>query len=143
MEAIKRSATLATLLAFAGCSHAGQEGAVPPPKEIRTGGAAAASAVPADLLAAARADLDRRLAAEKTPGPVRVLLAEAVTWPDGAVGCPRPGMNYTMALVPGYRVVFAVGAGANERRYAYHSGRSGPLAYCATPGAPVGASSTI
>jgi hypothetical protein len=142
MRAIKRSATLATLLAFAGCSHAGQEGAVPPAKEIRTG-EAVAGAVPAELLAAARADLDRRLAAEKTSGPVRVVLAEAVTWPDGAVGCPRPGMNYTMALVPGYRVVFAVGAGANERRYAYHSGRSGPLAYCANPGAPVSGSSSI
>jgi hypothetical protein len=141
MRAIKRSATLATLLAFAGCSHAGQEGAVPPANEIRT--AAVASAVPADLLAAARADLDRRLAAEKTTGPVRVVLAEAVTWPDGAIGCPRPGMNYTMALVPGYRVVFAVGAGAQERRYAYHSGQRGPLAYCANPGAPVSGSSAI
>jgi hypothetical protein len=141
MRAIKRSVTLATLLAIAGCSHAGQEGAVPPANEIRT--AAVASAVPADLLAAARADLDRRLAAEKATGPVRVVLAEAVTWPDGAIGCPRPGMNYTMALVPGYRVVFAVGAGAQERRYAYHSGHRGPLAYCANPGAPVSGSSAI
>jgi hypothetical protein len=139
---MKVVATLATLLAFAGCSHAGQEAAVPPAKEIHAG-AAVASAVPAELLAAARADLERRLAAEKTTGPVRVVLAEAVTWPDGAVGCPRPGMNYTMGLVPGYRVVFAVGTGAQERRYAYHSGHRGPLAYCATPGAPVSGSSAI
>jgi hypothetical protein len=139
---MKPFATLATLLAFAGCSHAGQEGAVPPAKEIRATDAAA-GAVPAELLAAARADLERRLAVGKTSDPVRVVLAEAVTWPDGAVGCPQPGMTYTMALVPGYRVVFAVGAGAAERRYAYHAGRNGPLAYCANPGSPAGASSAV
>lgn len=104
-----------------------------------SGGEAAGGAVPAHLLAAARADLEQRLAAERGTGPIRVLVAEAVTWPDGALGCPKPGVNYTMALVPGYRVVFGVGDGATERRYAYHSGRRGPLAYCATPGAPAGA----
>ena len=29
---------------------------------------------------------------------------EAVTWADGSLGCPEPGMKYTMALVPGYRI---------------------------------------
>ncbi len=28
--------------------------------------------------------------------------AEAVTWPDGSLGCPVPGEMYTMALVEGY-----------------------------------------
>lgn len=101
------------------------------------------SAVPAELLAAARADLAQRLVAEKTGGSVRVLVAEAVTWSDGALGCPRPGMNYTMALVPGYRVVFGVRIGADERRYAYHAGHRGPLAYCANPGSPVSGSGAI
>jgi hypothetical protein len=101
------------------------------------------SAVPAELLAAARADLAQRLVAEKAGGSVRVLVAEAVTWSDGALGCPRPGMNYTMALVPGYRVVFGVRVGADERRYAYHAGHSGPLAYCANPRSPVSGSGTI
>jgi hypothetical protein len=34
-----------------------------------------------------------------------VVQAEAVTWPDGALGCPEPGIVYTQALVPGYWVV--------------------------------------
>jgi hypothetical protein len=151
------AAALVALLALPACSSAGQEEAVPPIREnapriervpngqepVPASGGADTAAVPAELLAAARADLDRRLAAESASGPVRVLVAEAVTWSDGALGCPRPGMNYTMALVPGYRVVFAVGSGAAERRYAYHSGRAGPLAYCPNPGMPVGGSSAI
>ena len=30
----------------------------------------------------------------------------AVTWPDGAMGCPQPGMSYTGAEVPGFIVRF-------------------------------------
>ncbi|HEX7167491.1 MAG TPA: hypothetical protein VF230_10975 [Acidimicrobiales bacterium] len=35
---------------------------------------------------------------------VRVLSVESVTWPDGALGCPRPDRSYTQALVDGYRI---------------------------------------
>jgi hypothetical protein len=31
--------------------------------------------------------------------------AEAITWNNGALGCPRPGESYTQALVDGMRVV--------------------------------------
>ncbi len=33
-----------------------------------------------------------------------VLSAKRVTWADGSLGCPAPGMLYTQALVPGYQV---------------------------------------
>ena len=36
--------------------------------------------------------------------------AEAVTWPDGSLGCPRPGQTYTQAQVPGYRIRIQAGA---------------------------------
>ena len=35
--------------------------------------------------------------------------AAAVTWSDGSAGCPEPGMMYTQALVPGYRIVLQAG----------------------------------
>jgi hypothetical protein len=94
------------------------------------------SAVPADLLRATRADLDARLAAAKLTGTVRLAVAEAVTWSDGSLGCGKPGMNYTMALVPGYRIVYAVKTGRSEREYAYHAGRRGYFVYCENPGPP-------
>jgi hypothetical protein len=35
--------------------------------------------------------------------------AEAVTWGDGSLGCPEPGMMYTQVLVDGYWVVIRAG----------------------------------
>lgn len=67
----------------------------------------------------ARADLARRLDIDEAE--ITVVGAEFVTWPDGALGCPRPDMMYTQALVPGYRIrLRAAGAlhhyhGANEK----------------------------
>lgn len=52
--------------------------------------------------------------------------AERVTWPDGSLGCPRPGMAYTMALVPGYRIRIRSGAAILD----YHAGLRGSLTLC-------------
>jgi hypothetical protein len=52
--------------------------------------------------------------------------AEAVTWADGSLGCPQPGMNYTMALVPGFRVRVRAG----ERLLDYHASRRGQFVLC-------------
>jgi hypothetical protein len=93
---------------------------VPPPQPV-TGEA------PADLVAKMRADLVQRLAAEGIGDAPVVVTSEEVEWPDGSMGCGRPGQMYTMAIIPGYRVVFGVG----PRRYAYHASRSGHFAYCA------------
>ena len=35
---------------------------------------------------------------------VKVLTVESVTWSDGSLGCPEPGMMYTQALVRGHRI---------------------------------------
>jgi len=52
--------------------------------------------------------------------------AAAVTWADGSLGCPEPGMNYTMALVPGYRIIVRAG----EQRLDYHASRRGYFVLC-------------
>jgi hypothetical protein len=46
------------------------------------------------------------LAAEDGLDPVaiEVIAYEHVTWRDGSIGCPQPGMFYTQALVEGYRI---------------------------------------
>lgn len=67
---------------------------------------------------------------------LEVLSAEAVTWSDGSAGCPMPGMIYTQALVPGFRV--RIRAGGKELDY--HAGRTGAPVLCpagrATPPIP-------
>lgn len=71
--------------------------------------------VPEDRLAAIRADLaDRGVAGDD----LVVISSRSVTWNDGSLGCPEPGMAYTQALVPGMHVVVAVG----ETQYDYRFG---------------------
>jgi hypothetical protein len=57
---------------------------------------------------------------------LEVVTAEAVTWSDGSIGCPMPGMTYTQALVPGFRVRIRAGG----RELDYHAGRTGPPTLC-------------
>jgi hypothetical protein len=67
------------------------------------------------------------------PSDVRVVTAESVTWSDGSLGCPEPGMMYTQALVPGYRVVVEIDGGELH----FHASESGDLAFCEDPQPPV------
>lgn len=62
--------------------------------------------VPSDLLDAILADARSRLSTEAV---ITVIRGEFVTWPDGSLGCPEPGMSYTQALVDGYWVVLDAG----------------------------------
>jgi hypothetical protein len=64
---------------------------------------------------------------------VRVVIAEHVTWSDGSIGCPEPGMMYTQALVPGYRVVLDAGG----RQLNFHATESGDFRYCENPRPPL------
>jgi len=55
-----------------------------------------------------------------------VVKVERVTWRDGSLGCPQPGMAATQALVPGWRVQLAAG----ERSFDYHASEQGRVVYC-------------
>jgi len=57
---------------------------------------------------------------------LEVLSAVSVTWPDGSLGCPKPGVMYTQALVPGYRVQIRAG----ERVLDYHASQRGYFVLC-------------
>jgi hypothetical protein len=83
-----------------------------------------AAASLASVTGAALADAARRTG--RKPADLKVLSAEAVTWPDGSLGCPQPGMMYTQALVPGYRVRIE----ADGQVLDYHAGRSGRPGLC-------------
>jgi hypothetical protein len=84
--------------------------------------------VPEDVLAAMKADLATRLG--RPVDAARVIRAEQVIWPDGAIGCPKPGGIYTQATVPGYLVEFEF-EGHNFR---YHAPLTGAPVYCERPG---------
>lgn len=99
---------------------------VPPSDEPVTG------EVPAQILDAIVADAAGRASVE--PETVEVLQAISITWSDGSLGCPEPGMNYTMALVDGYHVI--VEAGGEELDY--RATESGGFRVCEDGGRPSG-----
>lgn len=86
-----------------------------------------------DLDAATAAAVADLASAEGVPeADVAVVTAEQVTWRDGALGCPEPGMMYTQALVPGYRVILAV----DGREVAYHGAEGSDPTRCDDPQPP-------
>ena len=99
--------------------------ASPPPGTLAPGVAEAPQ------VQAAVADLAEREGVD--PGDVEVVDVREVTWSDGSLGCPQPGMAYTQALVNGQLVVLAIG----DEQFEYHSGPNRPLFYCADPRPPV------
>lgn len=85
--------------------------------------------VPADISADqqindAITDLAARIGVTKDA--VAVKQARSVQWGSGAMGCPKPGMNYTQALVPGMQLLLEV----NGTIYHYHGGAGKRLFLC-------------
>lgn len=89
--------------------------------------APAAPASPADVRStvdAAVRDAGARLNLD--PNAIEIVSARQVTWSDGSLGCPADGMQYTQALVPGYRVILRAGGQTLD----YHAGANGHVALC-------------
>ena len=62
----------------------------------------------------AKNDLAGRLGVDAAD--IEVTAYETVTWSDGSLGCPQPGMMYTQALVDGYLIQLMV----DGQTYNYH-----------------------
>lgn len=69
-------------------------------------------------------DLAQRL--DVPPESVMLSGARQVTWRSGALGCPKPGMSYTEALVPGAQIFLQV----DNMIHAYHAKFGGEPFYC-------------
>jgi hypothetical protein len=103
-------------------------GPLPPRASLEPTGAPVTGEVPGAVIGRAR-DL---LAATIGAGPAAsatVEIAEAVTWPDGSLGCPQPGLFYVQMVTPGYRVVLA----SEGTRYTFVGSVAGELRACDRP----------
>lgn len=92
---------------------------VPPPQDVGV-----TEPVPASLLNNAREHLARR--SQYPPDQIEVVSSEQQVWPDGSMGCPQPGLNYTHEPVRGYRIILRAGS----REYDYRIAASGYLVLC-------------
>ena len=106
------------------------------PQETPVGGAGPVAIEPglAPQVEVARADLAKRLSL--APDQIHVVAAQAVTWPDGSLGCPKPGMMYTQSLVDGLLIRMEAGG----KVYEYHGGGRGVPFFCDKPSKPTGGS---
>lgn len=93
--------------------------ATAPPSE-----AAVTGEVPAEILTPIIDDAALRSGTAATD--IEVRQAESVTWPDGSLGCPEPGMMYTQALIDGYHVVLD----ADGEQLDYRVGNGGSFRLC-------------
>lgn len=89
-------------------------------------------------VAAAIADFAARERVD--PASVSLRRLQRVTWPDGSLGCPKPGMMYTQALVDGYWLELAGGPQAAPVLAEYHTDLAGQAVAC--PSGPPANSAT-
>ena len=85
-----------------------------------------------DVQAAIAAEAERSGVARST---VTVAGYADVTWNDGSIGCPEPGMVYTQALVPGHQLILDV----DGQLHSYHAAEGQEFRYCAQPRLSTGA----
>jgi hypothetical protein len=93
----------------------------PEQPSVSTGGK---NEAPAAILDKVRADAATR--AGVGAAAVKLVSSEAVMWPNGALGCGKPGEMVTQAIVPGYRIELE----ANGQRYTYHTSERGRFRLC-------------
>lgn len=92
--------------------------------------AQATNGFPPHLAALVKADAAKRTGVD--PDQVTIVSADAVTWPDGALGCRTPGEIAIDVLTPGYRVeVEAAG-----KRLRFHTDTRERIRVCARLGSP-------
>ncbi len=116
------SPSLADSTARESTADAGSAGMPPAPP----GNVAAVNPDPQSIVDATLDDASTRTGRDRST--LVVVSREAVVWPDGSLGCPEPGVRYTMAPVEGYRIRIRAGADLLD----YHANCRGYLVLCPT-----------
>jgi hypothetical protein len=121
---------VAAAVLLVACGNESPTGGQPSMTPSSTSSSSGSASPGGGLIDQAKADLVQRLGVDAAE--VTVVSSEEVTWPDGSLGCPEPGMHYTQALVPGNRTVLEAGG----KQYHYHSGGHRAPFLCEQPQPP-------
>ncbi|HPF26919.1 MAG TPA: hypothetical protein P5528_00290 [Steroidobacteraceae bacterium] len=127
MAIVLRTILLSSLLALAACAaEAGGDPPAPASEKLRpmprmpetppAKSALPGEAIPVDAVPKILRDAVLKDAASKATAGT-ITSARKVTWNDGSMGCPQPGMMYTQALISGYWLVVSAG----DQRLEYHT----------------------
>lgn len=125
---------LAALVVVAACTQSDSgsgSGSIGPTASSPGGssepGMSGASSLPAAIIDPIVADAAARLGVD--PSAVKLVAAEARTYGDSSLGCPRPGEMYTQAVVDGYQVLVEV----NGTQLDYRGSGPGRFRICENP----------
>ena len=128
---------LAAALQVSAAEPAAPSQAIAPPKripdpvtqsmQVPAGEPVSSASLPRELRQVVVADAAKHLNVPENS--VVLTRAEQVTWGDGSLGCPQPGMSYTQALVPGYRLV----AQSTQHQLVYHTDSGRRAVRCEEP----------
>ena len=80
--------------------------------------------VPGELLVEIQSDLAHRL--DIDPAAIEVVTVKPVTWRDGSLDCPEPGMSYLQVLVEGYQILLR----AAGQEFDYRAAEEGYFKLC-------------
>jgi hypothetical protein len=121
--------TLAGCASSAGPSAAPSTGPTTAPSAAGLPSLPLASKAPGDTVTDATLAMiveDAATVAGVDPASVTLVSVKPVTWMDGSLGCPKPGVMYTQSVVPGFRVIVRAG----DRKLDYRVGREGTAKRC-------------
>lgn len=97
------------------------------PDDSREPGTSGGASLPASIVDPIVADAAARLGVD--PSAVTIVSAQAQTFADASLGCPKPGEMYTQAIVEGYQVI----VGVNGRQLDYRGSGPGRFRICENP----------
>ncbi len=127
-------ALLVVTIAAAGCASAGASGSPSPGRSFHVDATLSEASqtvtetqLPASILDPIIDEVGRIAGVPREQ--VRVASAEAVTFPNGGLGCEEPGIAYTQVQIDGYRVVLEAGGVS----YDYRGTGSRPPRRCLKP----------
>ena len=83
--------------------------------------------VPQEIFEKIMADVVLKTRANRAD--IVVTRTESLTYSDGSLGCSKPGQNYTMATVPGYRVILSHAG----QQFDYRASQKGFFMLCERP----------
>jgi hypothetical protein len=77
-----------------------------------------------EMIAKVKADLASRLGISQDQ--ISLVSAEAVTWNNSSLGCPKQGGMYLQVLTPGYKIILVF----DGDKYSYHTDDSNEYILC-------------
>lgn len=128
IERLKTVTAIGLSISLAACQGAGQQPAMD--VSVQEDGTNTAMTLDQQIVFA-RQELADRLGVSLDS--ITISGARNVNWSSGALGCPKPGMSYTEALVPGVLIFLDSGG----KTYGYHARKENKPFYCPTKQAAI------